>query len=64
MSKDVENLIVEYEKVFKSHFPMYPLGEMDEKDLKEVLTDCISQKKTVYDLGYLPDPSKDLEMYY
>lgn len=64
MNKNIEQMILQYETIFNSHFPMYPLGEMDEDDLQKVLKDCIEQKKTVYQLGYLPDPSKNLNIFY
>lgn len=32
--------------------------------IEEILKDCINQKKSVYDLGYLPDPVTRLEVMY
>lgn len=64
MSEEIQKLIDQYGTMFNSHFPMYPLGELDEGELREILKDCIEQKKTVYQLGYLPDPSENLNIFY
>lgn len=49
-----------YEKTFDDSFPTIPLMmENSDEKVIEIITNCISNKKDVYDMGYL-----SLNVYY
>lgn len=45
--------IDEYNKVFEDGFPSIPLLSRPEKEVIEICERCITEKKDVYELGYL-----------
>ena len=42
-----------YEQVFGNSFPMFPMMEKPPDEVVDIIKKCISEKKDVYDMGYL-----------
>lgn len=42
-----------YEKAFDDSFPMFSMIGTPPNEVVEIINKCISEKKDVYDLGYL-----------
>lgn len=64
MKKEIVELALKYQEVIGSVVPGFPLYSRPDDEVEEILKDCINQKKSVYDLGYLPDPVTRLEVMY
>ena len=62
--RKLNDLILKYKEITKSAFPSYPLLNRPEEEVMEILTKCIDEKKSVYELGILPDPSENLDIFY
>lgn len=45
--------LMEYLDTFGEGFPMSSLGHQEESKIIEIINDCISKGKDVYDSGYL-----------
>lgn len=52
----------QYRDRFNSTYPTYGLG-VNEKTT-EIIDHCLQEGKTVYELGYLPDPVDAGDIYY
>ncbi len=48
-----------YEKTFDDSFPTIPMSERTEEEMSDIISKCVSEKKDVYDMGYL-----DIEAVY
>lgn len=48
-----------YEKAFGDSFPTIPMSGRTEEEIIDMINKCVSEKKDVYDMGYL-----DLEKVY
>lgn len=53
MGEQYLKALEEYEKVFDDSFPTIPMSGYTEDEAVEIINRCISEKKDVYDLGYL-----------
>lgn len=53
MFKNENQAIEEYNKVFEDGFPSIPLLSRPEKEIIEMVETCITEKKDVYEMGYL-----------
>lgn len=42
-----------YEKTFDDSFPMFSMMGTPPNEVVEIINKCISEKKDVYDMGYL-----------
>lgn len=62
--ENLKDMILKYKEITQSAFPSYPLLNRPEEEVLEILTRCIEEKKTVYELGILPDPSENLDIFY
>lgn len=60
--EEVINKLREYKARFNSTYPTYGLGVNDKTP--EIIDHCLREGKTVYELGYLPDPLEAGEVYY
>ena len=61
MMNNIDEKVLEYNKMFNDGFPMIPLAwGRTEKELVEIIDDCIKKRKNVYALGYVSNDS-DLE---
>lgn len=48
-----------YENTFDDSFPTIPMSGRTEEEMIDIIGKCVSEKKDVYDLGYL-----DIEAVY
>lgn len=62
MDQETINIVMQYREIIGDSFPAFPLLTRD--DVKEILKNCINEGKSVYDLGYLPIPEDNLDIYY
>ena len=46
-----------YEQIFDDLFPMSPMMSKPPDEVIDIIKKCVSEKKDVYDMGYL-DPEK------
>lgn len=53
MSEQVLNALNRYYDTFDDSFPMAAMSGYEESEVIEIIDKCISEKKDVYDLGYL-----------
>lgn len=53
MFKNEWEAVKEYNKVFPGGFPSIPLCHKPEKEVIEIIENCIKEKKDVYKMGYL-----------
>ena len=53
MSEQVLNALNRYYDAFDDSFPMASMSGVGEDEVIEIIDRCISEKKDVYDLGYL-----------
>lgn len=42
-----------YEKTFDDSFPTIPMSGRTEEEMIDIINECVSAKKDVYDMGYL-----------
>lgn len=42
-----------YEKTFDDSFPTIPMSGKSPDEIIEIINKCVSEKKDVYDMGYL-----------
>lgn len=64
MMDEITEMILKYNEITKSAFPSYPLLSRSESEVVGILNRCIDEKKSVYELGILPDPSENLDIFY
>lgn len=61
---EFQKVFKEYANTFGDNFPMYQLGrDRSEDEVVEMIKRCLDEGKDVYELGYLPDPSKTDSVY-
>lgn len=48
-----------YENTFDDSFPTIPMSGRTEEEMINIISKCVSEKKDVYDMGYL-----DIEAVY
>ncbi len=48
-----------YENTFDDSFPTIPMSGRTEEEMSDIISKCVSEKKDVYDMGYL-----DIEAVY
>ena len=54
MENKLQKMYDEYKKKFNDDFPTIPLAvSLEDKEIIEIIENCISQNKDVYELGYL-----------
>lgn len=53
MSEQLLNALNRYYDTFDDSFPMAAMSGYEESEVIEIIDKCISEKKDVYDLGYL-----------
>lgn len=53
MSEQVLNALNRYYETFDDSFPMAAMSGFEESEVIKIIDRCISEKKDVYDLGYL-----------
>lgn len=54
MENKLQKMYNEYKKKFNDDFPTIPLAvSLEDKEIIEIIENCISQNKDVYELGYL-----------
>lgn len=53
MGEELVKALDEYERIFDDSFPTLPLCHLSGQEMKEIVDRCISEKKDVYELGYL-----------
>ncbi|BBK61859.1 hypothetical protein A9CBEGH2_07990 [Amedibacterium intestinale] len=53
MFKNENEAIEAYNKTFKDGFPSIPLLSRPEKEVIEIVENCIKNNKDVYEMGYL-----------
>ena len=53
--QQVWDAVDRYDKVFDDSFPTIPLLEKPYEEVIEMINRCISEKKDVYELGYLSE---------
>lgn len=59
--KNLDEVLNAYEETFDDSFPMFPMMGTPPNKIIDMINECISQKKDVYDMGYL---SLDGEVKY
>lgn len=55
MSEQALNALNRYYDTFDDSFPMSAMSGYEESEVIEIIDKCISEKKDVYDLGYLTE---------
>ena len=53
MSEQLLNALDRYYDTFNDSLPTIPMCGHEEEEMIEIINKCISEKKDVYDLGYL-----------
>lgn len=54
MENKLQKMYDEYKKKFNDDFPTVPLAvSLEDKEIIEIIENCISRNKDVYELGYL-----------
>lgn len=59
MDNKLLQALEQYEKAFDDSFPTIPMSGHTEEVMIDIINECVSAKKDVYDMGYL-----DLEKVY
>lgn len=49
----LNDALMRYEKTFDDSFPMFSMRGASPDEVLEIISKCISEKKDVYDMGYL-----------
>lgn len=53
MGEELLQALEVYEKTFNDSFPTIPMSGRTEEEMIEIINECVSAKKDVYDMGYL-----------
>lgn len=59
--KNLDEALKAYEETFNDSFPLFPMMGTPPNKVVDMINQCISQKKDIYDMGYL---SLDGEIKY
>ena len=51
--KDLDEALKVYEETFDDSFPMFPMMGTPPDEVVKMINKCVSEKKDVYDMGYL-----------
>ena len=53
MSEKLQKALERYKKKFNDDFPTIPFDSREDKEIIDIIDECIEENKDVYDLGYL-----------
>lgn len=53
MGDELLQALEQYEQVFDDFFPTVPMSGHTEEEMIDMIDQCISAKKDIYDMGYL-----------